>query len=180
MRLRICLMLTMILAISAAHCVGHAATASDPQRQEALALEQQGKNVEAETAWRAFLKVHPSNAEAYAHLGVIEARQEHYKDAVPLYRKALALGPQLPGVRLNLGLALFKASEPKESLRILKPLLKNEPASSPMARQLVILIGMAHYGLREYAEAAPYLKEAAASDPQNLGNIESGVLQGLP
>jgi tetratricopeptide (TPR) repeat protein len=30
------------------------------------------------------------------------------------------------------------------------------------------LIGLAHYGLQEFAPAVPYLKEATASDPQNL------------
>ena len=34
-------------------------TAEDP-RQQAMALEQQGNNADAETAWRAVLKAHPS------------------------------------------------------------------------------------------------------------------------
>jgi tetratricopeptide (TPR) repeat protein len=59
-------------------------------KASALALEQQGKNVEAEAAWRFYLKAHPSNPEPYAHLGLLEARQEHYKEAVPLI-------PQGPG-----------------------------------------------------------------------------------
>src|ERR1700751_1843911 len=77
-------------------------------RQSALALEQQGKFAESEQAWRAFLKTHPSDPEPYAHLGLLEARQDHYKEAVPLYRKALALKPGMPGLRLNRALALFK------------------------------------------------------------------------
>ena len=44
------------------------------------------------------LKAHPADAEAYAHLGFLEARQEHYKEAVPLYRKAL--GTQSRDARL--------------------------------------------------------------------------------
>src|ERR1035437_7157506 len=114
MRLRICLALTMTLAIAAAQCVGQAATAPDQQRQTALALEQQGENSEAKAAWRLYMKAHPSNPEPYAHLGLLEARQEHYKEAVPLYRKALALDSRIPGLRLNLGLALFKAGEMKD------------------------------------------------------------------
>ena len=127
-----------------------------------------GENVEAEAAWRAYLKAHPSSSEAYAHLGLLEARQEHYKDAVPLYRRALALDSRVPGLRLNLGLALFKAGEMKDALQEFKPLLKSAPPSSPDRQRLAILIGMCYYGLEEYAKAAPYLKEAAASDPQNL------------
>ena len=167
-QLRIRLILTITLALGAAVCPGQTAAAPESQRQTALALEQQGRNVEAETAWRAFLKTHPSSPEPWAHLGLLEARQEHYKEAVPLYRKAMALNPAFPSLRLNLGLALFKADELKLAIQEFKPLLKSQPSGSPEAQRLNILLGMAHYGLEEYAEAAPYLKEAAARDPQNL------------
>jgi tetratricopeptide (TPR) repeat protein len=158
----------MMLAMASAHCLGQTAGALDQQRQTALALEQQGKNSEAEAAWRIYLKTHPSNPEPYAHLGLLEARQEHYKEAVPLYRKALALGPKIPGLQLNLGLALFKGGDLKQSIQVFAPLLKSQPADSPQRQQLATLIGMAHYGLGEYAEASPYLKESAARDAQNL------------
>ncbi len=132
------------------------------QRQTAVALEQQGQITEAETAWRAVLTAHPDDAEAYAHLGFLEARQEHYKEAVPLYRKALALNPNMPGLRLNLGLALFKGGELKQAIAIFTPLLKATPPSSPDAQRLTALLGLAHYGVGEYTAALPYLKKAAA------------------
>jgi len=168
MRLRICRTLTMTLAMAAAQCLGQTAVSVNQQRETALALEQQGKNAEAEAAWRLYLKAHPSSPEPYAHLGLIEARQEHYKEAVPLYRKALALGPKLPSLQLNLGLALFKGGEMKQSIEVFGPLIESQPANTPQAQQLTILVGMAHYGLGEYAEAVPYLKTAAASDARNL------------
>jgi tetratricopeptide (TPR) repeat protein len=133
----------------------------------ALALEQQGKNVEAEAAWRAVLKTHPASAEAYGHLGLLEAREQNYKEAVPLYRKALALDPAMPGLRLNLGLALFKSEQLKEAIQEFT-LLKAKAPDSPEVQRLNILIGMAHYGLGEYAAAARFLKQAAAVDTQNL------------
>jgi len=134
---------------------------------EAAALEQQGKFPEAEEAWRAVLKAHPSSAEACAHLGLLEARQEHYKEAIPLYRKALALNPAMPGLRLNFGLALFKGGQLKESIQVFQQLKAKSP-NSPEVQRFTILIGMAHYGLGEYAEAARFLKQAAAVDTQNL------------
>lgn len=146
-----------------------AQSASPPnERDAAFALEQQGKFVEAETAWRSILAAHPNNAEACAHLGFLEARQEHYKQAVPLYRKALALDPSMPGLRLNLGLALFKGGELKEAIQVFQSLLKTEPPSSPESQRLSALIGIAEYGIGDYAAAVPYLKTAAANDPQNL------------
>ena len=140
---------------------------SDP-RQAALALEQQGKTAEAEAAWGALAKSHPTDAEPFAHLGLLEARQEHYTDAIASYRKAMALNPTMPRLRFNLGLAYFKAGVYKDALQQFKPLLKTEPPDSEEAQSLAILIGMSHYGLAEFAAATPYLKQAADRDAQNL------------
>jgi len=40
-------------------CLGQTAATQDSERQMAIAGEQQGNYVEAETAWRAFLEAHP-------------------------------------------------------------------------------------------------------------------------
>ena len=140
-------------------------------RQEALALQQQGKIPEAETAWRAYLKDHPDNPEPYAQIGVLEAHQGRYKEAIPLYRKALAISPRdphVPAIRLNLGLALFKDGQPKDAISEFAELLKTAPPGSADAQRLNILIGMAHYGLGQYADAVPYLRTAAVHDPSSL------------
>lgn len=158
----------MIVAVTSAKGDTPKGSVDDNQRKAAFALEQQGNTAEAEAAWRAVLKQQPSSAEAYAHLGFLEARQERYAEAVPLYRKASALDPAMPGLQLNLGLSLFKSGALKESITTFTPLLKSEPSSSPEAVRLTTLIGLAHYGLGEYAEAVPELKFATEHDPQNL------------
>jgi len=137
-------------------------------RQSALTLEQQGNFAESEQAWRALLKTRPSDPEPYAHLGLLEARAEHYKEAIPLYRKALALKPGVPGLRLNLALALFKGGELKAAIPEFTALLKSAPPHSPEALRYTTLLGMCHYGLGQFGEAAPYLKTAAEADPQSL------------
>jgi len=152
------------LVLVATHCLGQSSAAGDPRRQTALSLEQQGSNAEAETAWRAYLKDFPLSPEPYAHLGLLEARQEHYKEAAPLYRKALEIGPEVPGLRMNLGLALFKGGDLKQAIEEFSQLMKSQPGN----QQLLTLTGMAHYGLAEYAEAVPYLKPAADNDAHNL------------
>ena len=156
-----------MLAAVATICPGQVASSST-DRQTAISLEQQGDNAGAETAWRALLKVDPASAEAYAHLGFLEARQGHYTEAVPFYRQALALDPAMPSLRLNLGLSLFKSDALKEAIQTLIPLLSSEPPSSPEVQRLNVLIGMAHYGLGEYAAAVPYLRAATARDLQSL------------
>lgn len=149
-------------------CPGQTGSAEDNQRQTAIVLEQQGNNGDAETAWRAWLKIHPANAEANAHVGFLEARQEHYAAAIPFYRKALTLDPAMPGLRLNLGLSLFKSGALKQAIETFTPLLKGQPTGSPEALRLTTLIGLAHYGLGEYGAAVPYLKRAAAGDARSL------------
>jgi tetratricopeptide (TPR) repeat protein len=138
------------------------------QRDTAFRLEENGQIVEAEAAWHSVLQMHPADAEAYAHLGLLEARQEHYSAAVPLYRKALALNPAMPSLRLNLGLSLFKSGALKAAIDTLSPLLKGAAPSSAEAFRLDILMGMAHYGLAEYAAAVPYLRKVTIAQPQDL------------
>lgn len=161
------LLFSVLLTIHAGNAFAQQPSPLD-ERGTAIALEEQGRSAEAEVAWRAVSATRPNSAEPYAHLGFLEARQEHYSQAIPLYRKALALEPAMPGLKMNLGLALFKAGDLKEAVRIFNALLKAEPASSPEARRLETLIGMSDYGLQEYTAAIPLLKNATADDPQNL------------
>jgi tetratricopeptide (TPR) repeat protein len=158
----------VLLALGAGVCVAQSAATMDPQRQQAFALEQQNKTAEAEVAWRGIVKAHPSDAEGYAHLGFLEAKQERYKEAVPLYRKALALDAAMPGLKMNLGLAQFKSGALKEAIETFSGLLEREAAGSPDALRLTTLIGIAHFGLGEFAAAVPDLKQATAADTQNL------------
>lgn len=160
--------ISILLAVSLCSSPAQTPTGADSQREAAIALEQQGKLAEAADAWRGFLKAHPGSAEAYANLGLLEARQEHFAEAVPLYRKAMALNPAMPGLRLNLGLSLFKSGAMKEAAATFLPLLKSLPPSSPDALRVTTLIGLAQYGAGDYAGAVPYLKKATAADPQNL------------
>jgi tetratricopeptide (TPR) repeat protein len=140
------------------------ASSQSKQRQAAISLEQQGKTSEAEVAWKAISKEQPSNPEPFAHLGLLQARQEHYSEAIEMYRKAYALSPQMPGLRLNLGLALFKSGDYRQAIEMFEPLQK----AAPDDQRLNVLMGMSHYGLAHYAAATPYLKRAATEDPKNL------------
>ena len=158
---KICLVLVLVSWSLTSH-------SQDDSRQTAFALEQQGKTTEAEAAWSALAKAYPTNPEPFAHLGLLEARQEHYTEAIASYRKAMALDPAMPRLRFNLGLAYFKAGEYKDALQQFNPLLKTEPPDSDEAQRLTILIGMSHYGLAEFTAANPYLKQATDRDAQNL------------
>lgn len=140
----------------------------DPRRQAALALEQQGKSAEAELKWKEILRAHPANPEPMAHIGLLEARQQHYKEAIPYYRRAIALTPAVQSLRLDLALALFKSGQLKEAIPEFEILRKNAAPGSPDAQRATVLLGMSYYGIADYPHAATYLKEASLEEPNNL------------
>ncbi len=157
------------LMTACAHsCPGQQTPPRESQRQAALAFEQKGRVAEAEAEWKSLLASRTNDSEAYAHLGLLEARQEHYTEAIVLYRKALSLSPRMPSLRLNLGLSLYKSGDLQAAIKTFEPLLKSDSKSSPETLRLVTLIGLAHYGLGEYAASVPYLKQAAAGDPEDI------------
>jgi len=57
-----------------------------------LAVRTAGKSAEAEVAWRAIVEAHPNDAEAYAHIGLLEAHQAHYQEAISYDRRSLTNG----------------------------------------------------------------------------------------
>ncbi|HEX3893117.1 MAG TPA: tetratricopeptide repeat protein [Terracidiphilus sp.] len=129
-----------------------------------MTLERQGKFAEAEVAWKALAKQYPARPEPLAELGLLEAKQQHYTEAIAWYQKAMAMNAALPGLRLNLGLAYFKGGDYPGALRELEPLLRAQPEN----QQITILVAMAHYGLGQFSDANPLLKQAADRDPENL------------
>jgi tetratricopeptide (TPR) repeat protein len=137
-----------------------------PQAGAPLDRHQEASPTEAQ--WMALSKAEPGNAEPLAQLGLLEARRGRYTDAIAFYRKALKLKPAMPGLRLNLGLALFKDGQDKEALEIFDSLLQSQPPASPETQRLTLLVGMSHYGLGEYQAAVPYLQRSSDLDPQNL------------
>jgi tetratricopeptide (TPR) repeat protein len=154
---------TIAIGVAAILLAAISAAQTDPG-QVAFSLEREGKLAEAEAAWGALARQYPTNPEPLAHMGLIEARQEHYTEAIKLYRRAMALNPAMPGLRLNLGIALFKAGDYQQTITDLDPLLKAQPEN----QRLNILIGMSQYGLGDFAEASPLLKRASDGDPNNL------------
>jgi tetratricopeptide (TPR) repeat protein len=158
-----------VALVAAAHiCVAQVRVPQDTRRQQALLLEQQGKNQEAESAWTAIAKAHPGDPEPLAHLGLLEARQGRFQQAIPLYRKALTINPNISGLRFNMALAMFKAGELKAAIPEFEAVHKKVAPNSPEASRCAVLIGMSYYGLAEYAKAAPYLKEATGQNPNSL------------
>ena len=160
-----CALFALILTVFSAFFPASAQTGS---RTEALHLEQQNRSAEAEAAWQSIAAANPKNPEPYAHMALLESRQENYPAAIENYRKALELGPALPGLEMNLGLACFKANQFPDAIKAFSAELQKQPADAATAHRLTILLGMSHYGMGDYFVAIPYLQRAAAEDPQSL------------
>jgi len=129
-----------------------------------MALEKQGQYAEAEQIWDGIAKSDPRDGEALAHLGFLEARQEHYETAIDYYRRAVTIKSDLPGLQMNLGLALFKAAQFPDAIKTFSTEIKRYPGDL----RLTILLGMAHYGMKDYLVAIPYLQRATERDPQSI------------
>lgn len=161
-------LVALLLALACAHASGQTQDSYAQQRSAAIALQQQGRVAEAEAAWQSIFQSHPTDAEACANLGLLESQQQHYPQAVRYYSKAAALNPGLPGLQMDLGLALFKAGRMKEAAGVFLPLYRAADPDSADAQRLRLLIGLADYGAESYAAAVPFLRDAMARDPQNL------------
>lgn len=138
--------------------------AAQDLRAQATSFEQQGRLAEAEATWKTIAQADPKDAEAYAHLGLIEAHQEQYPEAIENYRKALALNPAMPNLQMNLGLALFKAGQFPDAIKAFNAEMKKHPGD----QRLTILLGMSHFAMKDYLVAIPYIRRAAEADPQSL------------
>ena len=65
----------------------------------------------AEHSFRGVLAVDPKAAGAYANLGVISMRRKQWPQALDMLQKAEHLAPQVPGIRLNLGLVYYRQNQ---------------------------------------------------------------------
>ena len=136
--------LVLALLFPAIVCPG--ASAQAPTPADAMALERQGELPEAARAWRAVIQRDPTDAAAFASLGIVLSRQEKYPEAASAYRTALKLNPKLPGVELNLGLAEFKQGH----FSAAAPALHSALAADPSNSQARTLLGLSYYGNRKF------------------------------
>jgi len=101
--------------------------------------------------------------------------REHYDIAIDNYRRAAAIDSNLPGLQLNLGLALFKAAQFPAAIES----FSSELIKHPDDQRLTILLGMAPLRHERFPGGHSYLKRAADRDPQSL-TLRMTLMQSLP
>ncbi|MFZ0428577.1 MAG: tetratricopeptide repeat protein, partial [Acidobacteriota bacterium] len=124
----------------------------DPHQwvQHAIQLHQQGRYEEAIAEYEAFLARYPDVADIHSNLGAAYVSVGKIDKALEHYQKALSLGtaenPQ--AVRLNLGLAYYKAARFQEAAREFETLLRQ----SPDLFQAALLLGDCYFRAGQYSK----------------------------
>ena len=146
------------------------------QFNRAVALQQQGKFIEAATEYQAVLKRKPDYVEAQANLGVVLARLGKYEEAIQAYEAAYRLAPQLTPILLNLGIAYYRAGQFAKAVEVFPQFLVKQP-DSIQARHLY---GLSLAALGKDEEAIQQLEptlDTAPPDPAVLYTIGLSYLR---
>ena len=107
------------------------------------------------------LKNQPDSAESLNMLATIYLKQSKNKEAIPIYKKLLAITGENAGASRRLASLLIESGEYSEAINILTDLAKTAPGD-PISQ---ILLGRAQIGLRKYPEAIEILRSVSTNDP---------------
>jgi adenylate cyclase len=106
------------------------------------------------------VQLDPNLPHAHASLGTVLAWKRQHDAALAEIEKALALNPNFTDWRI--AIALVYAGEPARAIEVLKQHMRLDPFYAPLAPHWV---GLAHYTLKQYSQAVPFLKECALRAP---------------
>jgi adenylate cyclase len=129
---------------------------------------------------RKAVQLDPNLPEARAVLGFILVRRREHEAAVAECEKAMALNPNFTDWRL--GNTLMLSGDPVRAIEAGERHMRLDPFYAPIT---AAFLALAHYVLRQYAQALPLLRECASRGPNfpavhvllaathaQLGNIE--------
>jgi adenylate cyclase len=129
---------------------------------------------------RKAVQLDPNLPEARAVLGFVLVRRREHEAAVAECEKAMALNPNFTDWRL--GNILMLSGDPVRAIEAGERHMRLDPFYAPIT---AAFLALAHYVLRQYAQALPLLRECASRGPNfpavhvllaathaQLGNIE--------
>ncbi len=100
---------------------------------------QAARYAEAERGFGEVLRREANNLGALGNLGVLYGRQNRPQKAIDIYRRALKLAPQDPGLQLNLGLAYLKLDQYAEAKPLFAQLAKLPSPRQTQAQELLAI-----------------------------------------
>lgn len=108
----------------------------------------------ARQAFLSILQILPEDVGARVNLAVVCMRQKKWDEALTYLRQAEQRAPEVPGIRLNIGLAEFRKGDYAAAIPPFEKVLREQP-DSVQARHL---LGLCYLFRERYAEAASTLE----------------------
>lgn len=102
----------------------------------AAVAAQQARSREAEVVWQRISVRNPGNAEAYYNLGIAQANQQKWLEAVDSYEQAIAINPDFVYAHLQLGRAQVKVEQYQAAAQSYRRVLALDPQES-LAKELM-------------------------------------------
>ena len=142
--------------------------AKDPGSVPALmalvpALQKSNDSAGAERAALRLVELRPTSWEAFNKLGWLYFLNSRYEKAAEAFQRAIALNPDVASVHLNLGAALLRLDRFDEARVALDNSIRIHPVPQAYSN-----LGVAHYLLGHFPEAAASFQRAVDLSPKNF------------
>jgi tetratricopeptide (TPR) repeat protein len=144
-----------------------------------VAYLESGKHTEAVQTLKEAVHKNPENFLAYVKLGLAYSGLRQYKEAIPLFRMAIDIRPDLVGAEAyyHLGQAYAGIDKPSDAVAAFKQALyitRAEPSNPdargphgvPSPEQLHYSLGLAYHRLAKYKDAVEELKKVVSLNPR--------------
>jgi tetratricopeptide (TPR) repeat protein len=159
-------MLIMLLAQMLTACGG-----SEDRKQKyfehGMELYEKGDYLKARVEFRKVLHIDPQDVNAHYMFGLIEEKEENWKDAYVRFLKVVELDPQYTDVHVHLGKLYIYYDEAENALEEAEVALKFNPHDVTA----MVLKGQAHFLLRQEESAINVAQTALDLDPDNIDAI---------
>lgn len=173
-----CLRAATLCSLFVTASLAHATAAPQKRHKQpdyfakAQTLMHQGLLDRAKAQLIAELKQHPSSADGYNLLGIVESQQGDYADALAAFQKALQLAPHSAKTHINLGNLYLAQKKPGLAGQQFRSALRLAPASRDGNYNLGLLL-MAQ---RQPAKAIPYFERVRPRDTATELNLVRAYL----
>lgn len=117
----------------------------DPQLSrllnQALTLHRENNLVQAEATYRTILAHNENHPEALHYMGILYAQQGRHAEAIELYKRSLAIAPEVSAAHHNLGIALNSLERHEEALAAFQHAVTTDPENVDAYNNLGGMLG---------------------------------------
>lgn len=128
-----------------------------------IALQSDGKLIEAIEHYRRALRIRPDYAETHNNLGTALKTQRKLREAIQCYHRALQINANLVEAHYNLAMVFKEQGEPEEAIEHYRKALQRKPSFPEAHYNLGIALASVH----KFDEAFAHLREAMRLKPES-------------